>query len=182
MKFKSFSFFSMLILVLIVPLTVFPPNAVAQDYTQMGLPEGAKARIGKDSISEIAYSPDGTRLAVNGSLSIWIYYEQSGNELDLLIGHSGKVNSVSFSPDGQTMASGNWDRITLLWDTSTNAPNIAELTVDINGDGVVNIQDLVHIASRIGQDVPPDGDPADVNSDGIINVQDLVQVAGAIGN
>ncbi len=53
---------------------------------------------------------------------------------------------------------------------------------DVNGDGVVNIQDLVYVASRIRQDVPADGDPADVNGDGVINIQDLVQVAGAIGN
>ena len=69
-----------------------------------------------------------------------------------------------------------------MWDTSTGAPDTAELTVDINGDGAVNIQDLVNVASRIGQDLPAGGDPADVNGDGVINIQDLVQVAGAIGN
>ena len=31
----------------------------AQDYTQWGLPDGAKARLGKGKISEIAYSQDG---------------------------------------------------------------------------------------------------------------------------
>ena len=45
---------------------LFLSNAPAQDYTQWGLPEGAIARIGKGSITDIAYSPDGSRLAVAG--------------------------------------------------------------------------------------------------------------------
>ena len=62
-------------------------------------------------ISEIAYSPDGTRLAVGSSLGIWIYDPQTGEELDLFTvdlftGRTWYVNSVAFSPDGQTLASG----------------------------------------------------------------------------
>ncbi len=51
---------------------------------------------------------------------------------------------------------------------------------DINKDGVVNIQDLVLVASKFGEAV--EDDPADVNGDGVINVQDLVIVANALGN
>ena len=50
---------------------------------------------------------------------------------------------------------------------------------DVNGDGVVNIQDLVLVAGRFGQSGK---DKADVNKDGIVNIQDLVLVAGAFGN
>ena len=49
---------------------------------------------------------------------------------------------------------------------------------DINGDGVVNIQDLVLVANAFGQ---TGQQPADVNGDGIVNIADLVKVAGAIG-
>ena len=48
---------------------------------------------------------------------------------------------------------------------------------DVNGDGVVNILDLVAVARGLGTDKPE----ADVNGDGLVNVFDLVQVAGAIG-
>ena len=48
---------------------------------------------------------------------------------------------------------------------------------DVNGDGVVNILDLVVVAQGLGTDNPE----ADVNGDGVVNVFDLVQVAGAIG-
>ena len=44
---KCFSFFLMLTLVPVVILTILPSNGVAQDYTQIRLPEGAKARLGK---------------------------------------------------------------------------------------------------------------------------------------
>ena len=50
---------------------------------------------------------------------------------------------------------------------------------DVNGDGVVNIQDLVRVGSSIGQTGP---NAADVNGDGVVNIADLVTVANAFGN
>ena len=37
------------------------------------MPDGAIARFGKGTIGDIAYSPDGSRLAVGGSIGIWLY-------------------------------------------------------------------------------------------------------------
>ena len=54
-----------------------------------------------------------------------------------------------------------------------------QLTGDVNGDGMVNIQDLVLVAGRLGQS---GANSADVNGDGSVNIQDLVLVAGALGN
>ncbi len=53
-----------------------------------------------------------------------------------------------------------------------------QLKGDINGDGIINIQDLVLIASNLGK---TGQNPADVNGDDIVNIQDLVLVAGALG-
>ena len=44
---------------------------------------------------------------------------------------------------------------------------------DVNGDGIVNILDLVAIANAFGKDAP------DVNGDGTVNILDLVAVANA---
>ena len=55
------------------------------------------------------------------------------------------------------------------------APHIAE---DINGDGIVNIQDIVLVSSLFGQ---VGESRADVNGDGVVNIQDIVLVAGAFG-
>ena len=50
---------------------------------------------------------------------------------------------------------------------------------DVNGDGTVNIADLVLVASNL--DMTGEND-ADVNGDGVVDVADLVLVAGAIRN
>ena len=49
---------------------------------------------------------------------------------------------------------------------------------DVNGDGTVNISDLVLVASNLGQ---TGENAADVNGDGVVNIADLVLVAGALG-
>ena len=52
------------------------------------------------------------------------------------------------------------------------------LTEDVNGDGIVNILDLVWVASRFDE---PGATVADVNRDGTVNIQDLVLVSDAFG-
>ena len=42
-----------------------------------------------------------------------------GNLIATLEGHRGRVNSVAFSPDGTTLASGSWDPSIKLWDVAT---------------------------------------------------------------
>ena len=49
---------------------------------------------------------------------------------------------------------------------------------DVNRDGVVNILDLVSVASALEEE--GQGLVADVNGDGIVNILDLVSVAGAL--
>ncbi|MCG9132647.1 T9SS type A sorting domain-containing protein [Candidatus Poribacteria bacterium] len=281
---------------------LFSPNTFAEDYTTWRLPEGAKTRLGKGTVDDIAYSPDGTRLAVAGSVGIWLYDAVTGETLDLFIGHTDRVYSVSFSADGLTLASGSWDKTVRLWDVGTGSelrvlqghtewvesvsfsadgqtlasgsedgtvrlwdvatgselrvlhghtdrvysvsfspdgqtlasggddetvrlwdvgtgselrvlhghtdwvesvsfspdgrtlasgsydgtvllwelipPEPLQHTADVNGDGIVNIQDLVQVAGALGE---AGQNAADVNGDGIVNIQDLVQVAGALG-
>ena len=102
----------------LILFTLFSLSAFAQDYTGWSLPDGAKARLGKGSIREVQYSPDGARLAVAGSIGIWLYDARTGAELSLLTGHTGEVSSVAFSPDGRTLASGGGFEIR-LWDAET---------------------------------------------------------------
>ena len=54
----------------------------------------------------------------------------------------------------------------------------SSLMGDVNGDGTVNILDLVFVASHFDATDAPD---ADVNGDGTVNIQDLVMVANRLG-
>ncbi len=47
---------------------------------------------------------------------------------------------------------------------------------DVNGDGVINILDLVAVANGFGKTEP------DINGDGIVNIIDLVVIAAELGN
>lgn len=49
---------------------------------------------------------------------------------------------------------------------------------DVNGDGIVNILDLVSVSANFGK---TGENVADVNGDGIVNIVDLVKVAGELG-
>ena len=119
--------FSSLIL-LLVSLLLCLPNAFAQEYMKDYLPEGAKARVGKGFVYDIAFSPDDTQLAVASSIGVWIYDKQTGKELDLLTGHTSRVCSVCFSPDGSILASGSADQTIKLWD-----PRTSEIKTTLSG-------------------------------------------------
>ena len=111
------------LLTFIFVMLLFLRTTFAQDYTRWGLPEGAKARLGKGWISgNIAYSPDGTRLAVSTGIGIWLYDTGTYQEIALLTGHTDLVSSVAFSPDGNTLASGGGSQSMTslqLWDVTT---------------------------------------------------------------
>ena len=95
--------------------------------TKRFLPKGAKARLGKGMPINVAYSPDGTQLAVPSSIGIWRYDAQSGEALDLLTRYTGTnpdadrlvIYSVAYSPDGSMLASGSHDQVICLWDAAT---------------------------------------------------------------
>ena len=70
------------------------------------------------SITDVAFSPDGTQLAVASSIGIWLYDAQTLHETTLLTGLTW-VNSVVFSPDGGTLAGGSADGTIRLWDAAT---------------------------------------------------------------
>ena len=87
-----------------------------------------------------------------------------------------------------------WDRSQLdapgylaeAWTASTSADGLGTpgyqaeraASVDLNGDGVVNILDLVLVANQIGQ--PAVNNIADVNGDSVVNILDLVLVASEL--
>jgi WD40 repeat protein len=74
------------------------------------------------TIWDLAYSPDGTRLATvgfGGTARVW--NATTGKELFNLSGHVGDVVTVAFNPDGSRLATADYDNTVRLWDMNSGA-------------------------------------------------------------
>lgn len=118
--------------------TLYLQNSFAQNYTQMGLPEHAKARLGKGRIQHLLYAPDGNTLAVVTSIGIWLYDTKTYQGLTLLPfplhkyrGVSEDIINTTFSVDGQTLIAETDQNSVYLWDVTSG-----ENRTIIKGDGV----------------------------------------------
>jgi len=61
------------------------------------------------------------------------------------------------------------------------SPVLTQNPVDVNGDGTVDVTDLVLVAASFGETIPHGADPnPDVNRDGAVNVIDLLLVASQL--
>ena len=123
MRNRLFSIFTALFIKLTFLSCSLPPGSLEdplhdpqQAPQQEHLPEGAKGRI-----HDIAYSPDGTMLAVAGGNGIWLYDAQTGHELVQFAGHTHTVHNVAFRPDGKTIVSAaiGYDQTIRIWDVNT---------------------------------------------------------------
>ena len=95
--------------------------------TETELPPGLKARLGKNQVTDITFSPDGTRVAAGGAGRIWVYDADSGAQFAMLPGHTDRVCALAFAPDSRLLATASDDNTLRLWDTDT-AREIPNLT------------------------------------------------------
>ena len=106
--------------IVLIPMQPSSAETVAQSDAQLSLPEGARARLGKGIISDIAYSKDGNHLIVLSSIGTWTYDARTGAALDLFNAYSLTGNISGLSPDGSMLAIGSRDHTAILWDLTTH--------------------------------------------------------------
>ena len=87
------------------------------DITTWALPENAIARLGRGKVRDVAFSPDGTHLAVATDIGLWWYELATMQPVELWETERGMVSAVSFSRDGQWIATGDADGIVKVLDT-----------------------------------------------------------------
>ena len=115
-------------LIALLATFLFLSNALAQNYTQWRLPEGAKARFGKGWINDIEFSPSGDLVSVATTIGVWTYDVHTGNEVNLFTGDMSGANAIAYTSDGRTLAAAHWNRTVGLWDVNNFLPNAPYFT------------------------------------------------------
>ena len=126
-----------------------------------------------DRVYALAFHPDGQSLASGSSdQTIRLWDPNTGAHKATLTG-SPILSREAFSPNGQILAGrGPGDRDIHLYRL---------LTVDVTGNGKVNVNDLVEVARNYGKTVGGGANrKADVNNDGKVDVDDFIAVAEAV--
>ena len=98
----------------------------------------------------------------------WAVYNRSGKEQQIQFSEKVKGTASGLTTTAHTIPD-------LDGEIYLKATEIGNPT-DVNGDGTVNILDLVAVANAFGETDP------DINGDGTVNILDLVAVANAFNN
>ncbi len=138
-----------------------------------------------EGVHDLTFSKDSRTLVSTGHWrdnTAYIWDVDTGELNRTITNHyTSAVGDVVFSHDGKTLITGNRDGTILFWDYSSLMGTDIEtqkLAEDVNRDGIVNLQDLIFVASQFGQDGY--GNTADINRDGVINIADILLVAAAL--
>ncbi|MBV6426130.1 MAG: Protein TolB [Haliscomenobacter sp.] len=88
--------------------------------THSPLPWASNHEGHTSSVNNVAFSPDGKRLATGSSdKTAKIWDVETGQVLRTMEGHLDNVSSVAFSPDGKRLATGSDDKTAKIWDVET---------------------------------------------------------------
>ena len=73
-------------------------------------------------IFALAFSPDGSRIAVGGVADeVPVYDSETGERVATCRGHEGGIFVLAFHPDGSRVATGGFDGVVRIYDAETGA-------------------------------------------------------------
>ena len=126
------------------------------------------------AVPALAFHPNGQTLA-SGSYdkTIRLWHPNTGAHKATLKGGYSNPPTLAFSPNGQVLAGKGPDQ--------NDISLYRLLTVDVTGNGKVNVNDLVEVARNYGKTVGAGANRrADVNGDGEVDVDDILAVIKAV--
>ena len=168
-----------MIILFTLSLFIYIPHTAAENITEWGLPEGTEARLGKGAVraNRIAYSPDGTHLAVTSDTGIWMYDAHTYQERSLTPLNT-EERGLWLSPDWRTRVSSMYDshnnKSTIsLWDWNTgelrhtlteqHTGQVANL-LDYSGSVVFSPDEQKLLIVSVSEYIDPDIKLWDVNT------------------
>ena len=96
-------------------LTPTPLSVEGEDVTMWALPEGAIARLGRGSVRDMAFSPDGQYFAVGTSIGFWLYELPTLSPIALWNTERGMTDDVTFSPDSHRIVMRTFAGNLIVW-------------------------------------------------------------------
>ena len=93
-----------------------PRSGEGEDVTTWALPEGAIARLGRGSVRDMAFSPNGQHLAVSTAIGFWLYELPTLSPIAFWDTEYGRFGRVSFSPDSRRIVTHTFGENVKIWD------------------------------------------------------------------
>lgn len=115
-----------------------------------------KSSIPANDLYSLDYNNEGSKFAVAGKdLNIKLYDESTKELIRELIpdsqkipGHSNRIFSLKFSEDPNLLLSASWDKTIKVWDLRQNEAIASILGVEISGDSIDSVGDLIFSGSH----------------------------------
>ena len=141
-------------------------------------------------VYSVAFSPNGRHVAIgqrNDDIDIYRIGDEEINEstpitLEKSIDTGYTVHYLSWSPDGLFISDNRKVYRPLLDPILMDlVPKPLDARRDVNGDGVVDVNDLVLVASNFSKSFAVDANPnPDVTRDGVVDLADLLEIVIAL--